>query len=260
MAIFSITEQILLAVTIFSCCMCADSFCSQSKFLSVSRNSLINADFLHRIRRHNTNSGSCKKFSKPLESIAEDDEFSDSPSILKGFLRYFETNAKWALTYADLTPYSEKDIIGFLFLSTNLLYFIAGLQLYFDSTRLFAFGENNGGEFVAIFSVIIDIAGLLSSSYHYFQLKCGPSSSKVIKALLLDYALAFLAVMIFVVDLFVYHNALENPSAFLLAISSIMCLLASWKYEYGVPYMVLHGMWHILSALAVIKLHNYYVG
>lgn len=251
-----VTFLILLSINILSCCMRVNSFCSQFKFLSVSNrnNDLINSN--SRIRNYDTNYGICKKYSKSLKSIAEDDEFLDSPSILKGFLRYFETNAKWALTYADLSPYSEKDIIGFLFLSTNLFYFIAGLQLYFDSTRLFVFGENSGGEFMAFFSVIIDIAGLLSSSYHYYQLKCGPSSSKVIKSLLLDYAVAFLAVMIFVVDLFFYHNALENPVALLLAISSIMCLLASWKYEYGVPYMLLHGMWHILSAFAVINLHS----
>jgi hypothetical protein len=258
MASITITK-IFLLIAIFACCMhCAIPFCVQSKSTALSTTSGLRA--WNTFNNHKicgfTKCNTCEKPSTSLRSIVEDKEFIDSPPILKRFLFFFETNAKWALTYADLTPYSEKDIIGFLFLSTNVLYFIAGLQLYFDSTRLLAFGENTSGEFVAFFSVIIDIAGLLSSSYHYYQLNCGPNNSRVIKALLLDYAVAFLAVMIFVVDLFLCHSALEYPIALLLAVSSITCLLASWKFEYGIPYMLLHGMWHILSAVAVIILHT----
>jgi hypothetical protein len=34
-----------------------------------------------------------------------------------------------------------------------------------------------------------------------------------------------------------------------LGVAGVLCLIGSWGFEYGVPYLFLHGMWHIFSAL-----------
>jgi hypothetical protein len=62
---------------------------------------------------------------------------------------------KWTLSYADIGPYTDKNIVGLLFLFTNLLYFAVGVNLYATENYLM--------------SVTIEIAGLASFYYHWYM-------------------------------------------------------------------------------------------
>ena len=177
--------------------------------------------------------------------------FDENKSTTTTISDYIAERKEWVLSYADLSPYTEKDIIGTLFLSTNLLYFVASTILYFESTA----GQSSS-LFSSYFSVLLDLAGLFSSAYHYSQLAYGPKDVRVVNILLADYVIAILSIFSFSYDLFINHITFEHPESIALTLASVLCLFSSWAYEYGVPYMLFHGSWHILSALAVINLHS----
>lgn len=166
--------------------------------------------------------------------------------------------AESALSYADLAPYTEKDFIGLLFLATNIFFYFAGLVIYTEYVNSLDIDLPNNSIpiFQLIYSSILDIAGIVSSAYHFTQLRYGQKSDIVVRILIVDYIVASLAISTFLFDLF-SHSALDNfPQAILLAFCAIISLLLSWIYEYGLPYIVFHGLWHILSAFAVISMHS----
>jgi len=174
----------------------------------------------------------------------------DVPRGIKFIPDFNETSMQWwVFKYADLSPYSEKDIVGTVFLSTNTLFFLAGITVYFDSTK-------EGTLFPLIYSFALDIAGFASTIYHYNQLHYGKYSIKVINSLIIDYIVAFGTILCYLIDLFTNHSDLSSIDSLLFSILALLCLFASWVYEYGLPYMFFHGLWHIFCSIAVIKLHS----
>jgi hypothetical protein len=180
-----------------------------------------------------------------------------------------ESTGGWGLSYANLEPYDERTFEGALFLATNLLYIFAGFMAWRSGEGLYGF--------------IIEVAGLASLNYHYNQLHYGPEEIEVKKALLVDYMAAVLAINSTIYELYVFLYKVGvpmTPSGFVasvttaftalmsgtilsgtfpaisvvLAVAGISCLFMSWQIERGRPYMLFHGMWHVLSALCVVSL------
>ena len=70
----------------------------------------------------------------------------------------------WAFKYGDTRPFTEKSVVGMLFLTTNVCYFLSSVNLYQ--------ADNN---VASIYGIIVDVAGLFSSIYHFTQLRYGPN-------------------------------------------------------------------------------------
>mmetsp|Transcript_2919 Transcript_2919/g.8014 ORF Transcript_2919/g.8014 Transcript_2919/m.8014 type:complete len:250 (-) Transcript_2919:998-1747(-) len=149
----------------------------------------------------------------------------------------------WALSYADLTPYSERSLPGQIFLFTNIAYTAVGLVL------------SSQGE--VLLGVLTDICSIASFGYHYTQLQqpYGRAKNSTVRlALLIDYILAITSIFIGIFYL-VFDQNLPPPEGIAVAILAIICLLSCWVWEQGLPYIILHGLWHIFSALSA-----YYIG
>lgn len=152
--------------------------------------------------------------------------------------------------FADLTPYTEKDSVGLLFLSSNLPYFAASSCLFQHNLQLMG--------------ITIGSAGLMSLLYHFVQLQHGKrevSSSIVQKFLYTDYILAISAIGIYCYEIFSRidshkYQITDFMATFSVAILSLYVLLVSWSEQNnkGLRYIFFHSMWHILSASAVIIL------
>lgn len=150
--------------------------------------------------------------------------------------------------FADLTPYSGKDSIGFLFLSSNLPYFVASSCLFQHNLQLMG--------------IIIGSAGLTSLLYHLVQLQYGNrevSSSIVKEFLYADYILAILAIGTYCYEIYSRidshrYQISDLIATFSISILSLYVLLVSWSEQNnkGLRYIFFHSMWHILSASAVI--------
>lgn len=154
----------------------------------------------------------------------------------------------WALSFADLTPESPKTVLGQVFLWTNLAYLIGGVSL----TLLY-------NDFWLAFWT--DCAAICSYNYHYTQLQCcsvseelrDAAKEEVRLALLVDYTAAgisILSAMYYLISTTWLSHTLspEETQAILVAMAGTSCLLLSWKWEYGYPYMFWHGLWHLGSA------------
>ena len=141
----------------------------------------------------------------------------------------------WILSYSDLRPDSEQTLAGQAFLATNLAYSLAGIYLA-QSGDLF-------------FGGLTEITAIASFSYHYGQLESNGINGlpSVRLALLIDYILAFssIGVALFYLATSGGDQILEVAPP---AILSLSALGASWVWVKGKPYMVLHGLWHFLSA------------
>lgn len=149
----------------------------------------------------------------------------------------------WALSYADLTPNSEKTLVGQIFLATNVAYAIVGIFLSLQ-------GE-------VLLGVLTDICAVASFTYHYTQLQQphGRTLDSTVKlALLVDYFFAVTAILVGLFYLAIDHT-LPPVEGIATSILGIACLLSCWIYEYGTPYIILHGMWHLFSAAT-----GYYIG
>ena len=70
----------------------------------------------------------------------------------------------WAFKYGDTRPFTEKSVVGRLFLATNVCYFLSSANLYQADNSV-----------ASIYGIIVDLAGLFSSIYHYTQLRYGPN-------------------------------------------------------------------------------------
>uniref|UniRef100_A0A7S3LBK1 Uncharacterized protein n=1 Tax=Amphora coffeiformis TaxID=265554 RepID=A0A7S3LBK1_9STRA len=141
----------------------------------------------------------------------------------------------WILSYSDLRPDSETTTAGQAFLATNLAYSLAGAYLV-----------QNGDFF---FGTLTEITAVASFAYHYGQLESqGVNNLPSVRlSLLIDYILAFTSIG---VALFYLATSGGDEVMTVLppAILSLGALGASWVWYTGRPYMILHGLWHFLSA------------
>lgn len=161
-----------------------------------------------------------------------------------------EKTGGFAFRYADTSPFNETTMIGILFLLTNGLYFLAA-----NSLR-----ENEQiGQ-----SVLLDCAGIVSTWYHWSQLHFGHNRDEVRIALLTDYLIAFLAINGTLIEILIWGNRLfglvgNHPEGVSFACIVYGCLgvsslLGSWVYDRGLPYIALHGTWHVFSALCAAEI------
>jgi hypothetical protein len=50
------------------------------------------------------------------------------------------------------------------------------------------------------------------------------------------------------------QNVPITPVVF--GLTGLLCLFGSWKYDYELPYVILHGLWHVFSAGAAFSVGN----
>lgn len=153
-----------------------------------------------------------------------------------------ERTGGWGLGYADTRPYDDKTYVGLLFLATNLCYLWAGIYLYANNNYLL--------------SAAIEVAGFVSLYYHWSQIHFGPNRDEVRYSLLIDYLAAFAAINFTFIDLVLLLFQVSNIStcdfplqSVALGVTGVICLLGSWTFEFGLPYITLHGLWHVFSSL-----------
>lgn len=150
----------------------------------------------------------------------------------------------WSLFYPDLTPYKLQDVEGLMFLATNLFFFTSGVSLYQSG--------------ITAYSIMIELAGAVSMYYHVNQLKYSGTRDKpvVVKALILDYAVAVPTVLGFIYELFecyLKHGAVPVLPV-LLGSLGLASLLICWINDSGLVYMLWHGAWHLFAAAASYEL------
>lgn len=180
----------------------------------------------------------------------------------------------WALSYADLAPESETTLGGRLFLATNLAYVLAGLGVFFvmgngSSFHNAATAMTTTATTTSIntlpLSLGLEVASVCSFVYHYQQLK-NDQPRLVRLALLIDYLAAALAILIgsgyVIQDVLTVMTIMDSSTSsslleeyttwFQIAVASglisAICLLVSWIWERGWPYLVFHSLWHLWSA------------
>lgn len=155
----------------------------------------------------------------------------------------------WALEYADVRPFDEKTWLGLAFLATNCAYFWAGIDLYNTAHP--------------IQSLIIETAGVVSLWYHWGQIHYGPGRDEVKVSLLTDYLFAGVAINATLLEAFIFINNIAaygidfnevSLNFIIFGFLGIACLFGSWVYAFGAPYIILHGLWHILSGLCTAEL------
>lgn len=154
----------------------------------------------------------------------------------------------WALDYANLTPESEETVIGRTFLATNVAYAAAGLVLSLQGETLLGF--------------MTEIVSVASFCYHYTQLQqpYNRTNDATVKlALTVDYILAITSIVIGLVYLLT-DQTLPPIEGLVSAVMGIGCLLACWRWEQGMPYIVLHSLWHLFSALRYVLVDLYLTG
>jgi hypothetical protein len=144
----------------------------------------------------------------------------------------------WALSYADLTPESEQTPIGQAFLTTNIAYAMGGAFLGAQGESLLAF--------------MLELVSVASFAYHYTQLAAPynrTQESTVQLALMVDYIFAFTSIFLGLIYL-LSDQTLPPIEGIASSTIGIACLLACWKWEKGMPYIYLHSLWHIFSAIS----------
>ncbi|KAL3935345.1 MAG: hypothetical protein SGBAC_009116 [Bacillariaceae sp.] len=142
----------------------------------------------------------------------------------------------WALSYADLSPESEKTPLGQSFLATNLAYAIVGIILGFKGDILLG--------------TLTEIASVASFIYHFTQLQASNNrikDSSVRLALSIDYICASTAILVGLVYLALDHQ-MPPIEAIASGSAGILFLGLGWVWEYGWRYLVTHSLWHLFSA------------
>jgi hypothetical protein len=203
----------------------------------------------------------------------------DTSSILKPMVDYMvkTSSGAWGRNYHDMAPNTDRTPAGAAFLSTNFVYFITGIILL------------QKGD--VMFSIIVELAGLASFNYHYCQIHFGSNIEEVRGALLIDNIFAVSATAATIVEMFSFavkagdsvcapgtlsktlsstlsvlrsvslgefpfelYSLQISVDSFWYGVAAVICLYLSWIMEKDVPYMIIHGLWHMLSALTVINL------
>lgn len=152
----------------------------------------------------------------------------------------------WGLSYADLSPQTPRSPAGIAFLATNVLYGAVGVTL-----------SMNGDVF---YGTLTELAGLVSFAYHYAQLELGAGRGEVRLALLIDYLTAGSALI--VGGIYMVQSGLEYLPASVIfsGLGAIVCLSLCWVWEYGLPYILWHSLWHILSAYTAYLVGQVHLG
>ena len=142
----------------------------------------------------------------------------------------------WALGYADLSPENETTPIGISFLATNIAYASVGFLLSIQGDL--------------VLGTLLEIVSIASFAYHYTQLM-DPSGrlpkGTVKTAILIDYIFALSSIGLGLVYLAI-DQQFPSIDAIISGALAIACLGACWTWEYGLPYIILHGLWHLFSA------------
>jgi hypothetical protein len=141
----------------------------------------------------------------------------------------------WALNYADLSPESESTPLGVAFLATNIAYAMAGLYLTVQGDVLLG--------------TMLEVVSVASFTYHYTQLQAAQNLSNrtVRTALLIDYIFALSSIVLGLVYV-VMDQQLPPMEGLISGVISFGFLFACWSWEQGIPYIVLHSLWHFASA------------
>uniref|UniRef100_A0A7R9WX47 Transmembrane protein n=1 Tax=Craspedostauros australis TaxID=1486917 RepID=A0A7R9WX47_9STRA len=154
----------------------------------------------------------------------------------------------WALNYANLFPETSRTTVGQAFLATNLAYSIVGVLILPQNWFL---------------GMLVEFTSVASFVYHYTQLEVFAQDNTVVEdktvrlALMVDYVFAFGT--IFATGIAAFVNSPLPIDAFVLAlpmdgvVTSTMgvgFLFSCWIWEAGMPYIVLHSLWHLFSAYA----------
>jgi hypothetical protein len=166
-------------------------------------------------------------------------QLEQSPAVAKVLLLPLaraleESTDGWALEYADLSPDTPTTPAGFGFLATNLAYTICGLLLVWKGNVLLG--------------ILTELASVASFAYHFCQLKLGKNQPLVRVALLVDYVVAaatLLAALVYIIQVGIQNVPFEGIIASILA---VVFLFLSWVWEEGIPYVINHGLWHLLGA------------
>lgn len=165
----------------------------------------------------------------------KDDRTYDNMGLLRPIAEALDSvTGEWALSYADLSPATPKTPVGISFLLTNVCYAIAGI-------RLITQGD-------LFYGALVEIAGIVSFWYHFSQLEYGKERSEVRLALLTDYFTAGSALItggFYIAQIGITSVPLD---ALVVGAGAIVALALCWVWEFGYPYILLHSIWHILSA------------
>ena len=163
---------------------------------------------------------------------------------------FLESETRGLFSYADLSDISnnedgrgerERTCLGILFLISNVPYIIVGQMIV-----------NSGN---SIEGVLLDVAGIVSTLYHYCQLSYGPNRIEVRRSLLLDYLTASNACLIFIIDALDVAFTFRDPvniEGSLPFLTGAMALLALWRSSIvdsdGRKYVFWHSLWHVIGA------------
>lgn len=188
-----------------------------------------------------------------LEEEEEDDAMADEISLFMSSLSsldgFLEERKSFLFSYADLTKIRDETAlqpIGWFFLATNVAYILSGLLVSLSS-------ETN-----VVAAASIQLAGLLSFTYHFLQIRLGPNRIEVRRSLLVDYAGAFSAGILCSLDALSFlmnvpvDFVTQTGGVLVLALVSLAALVRSALYydeDQCLEYVFWHSLWHFLSAL-----------
>jgi len=140
----------------------------------------------------------------------------------------------WALSYADLSPETERTPVGQAFLASNLAYAIAGLILSIRGDLLLG--------------TMTEFASIASFVYHYTQLDTQSAKDIVRFSLFIDYIMAFSAIFIGLGYIVIDGQVPPIEGLISAALAVGFFLLGITVCAEGVPYVVVHSIWHVFSA------------
>ena len=197
--------------------------------------SLLNEDFESIIQKDSKADDKTKPFNDDNSTKITVDRTYDNMGILSPIAEALDSvTGEWALSYADLSPATPKTPVGVSFLLTNVCYAFAGISLITQ------------GDF--FYGGLVEIAGIVSFWYHFSQLEFGKERSEVRLALLTDYITAGAALItggIYMTQIGIMSVPID---ALVVGAGAIVALSLCWVWEFGYPYILLHSIWHILSA------------
>ncbi|GFH43897.1 hypothetical protein CTEN210_00370 [Chaetoceros tenuissimus] len=174
-------------------------------------------------------------FQKDIASEYKEERSYNTFGILTPIAKTIDgISGDWALSYADLSPSTPRTIEGRAFLATNVGYALAGIVLALQGDWFFA--------------GLTELAGIVSFWYHYSQLEFGKDREEVRLALLTDYFTAGSALLtggFYMIDMGINYVPMD---ALICGALSIVCLSLCWVWEFGVPYLFWHSLWHLFSA------------